>query len=1380
LKRQLEALQGSSSAQSKQAQQAIAAEKAMQEAMIEFDQRLQESKAKIEAQSVIIENLSGELAEAKTSCENADTIILTANQDLQELQDQVKSLSEAAATAKTLEREIENLNEQLNQAEAELDQARAKQGEAETSAIAREMDVKTLIEKNEEKLRDTESLKIGLEKKLEEIQQELARTQEDLTLAQQLAITVKEEAALARTEAASTKADLKKCTEQLEKAQDEIAAVGLVASTAQSDADSAKACVSEIQQQLDKAQEDLILAQQSATNAQKEIEATRLVASTTQSDADIVNTRVKDIEEQLFKAQEDLTLVQQAATAAKEEAALARTEADATKADKTKCMEQLAKAEEEIAATGLVASKAQSDADSANRKLNETTAKVARLEETIRTQSETGGEEEARHEEAIYQAMQGLQEDHDRQTKVREQEFANQLEKLQSQLQSSKQESMDKSALVNRLEQETGTASVKLAAVQEELKKTNEEASTYRTELETVKVAQEQLTAELVEAKANGEKLESDVLEAKAAIKVKEEALIQAQQQPSESIADENAVITQKDIDVAVTEALKMKEETHQQELMKVRIEAAKRMVSSPQHSSNSDQESLNKVKAELEEAKAQAQAAEIALSQMQTGAEFTQEDVDAVVAKKIAEQEEAHKKDLMTVRVEAAKRFVTQPRANEKAIAEQEAQAEQITTLKAEVESMKAAAAQVSTDRQREKSVLVQEIRRKRSALDEQTKVVDEQTKVVNEQTKAVNELKEKLAEATASVAVSARNDDASIAVIKEEAEKKVAEMVTARDRAQNTIDLQYEEIKRLKQNIANLEGKIEHLNKELDTVSSSLSRKTLQSPAVQRVKLQTSLHSPKKSDESFTSSQFGTNSHDIDDFDDEDDTDFMSPRQQRPSVDSPRTQHEPRLGQETSYVADNEAEEDIDDDEEEERLAELEDEMVNWLYDHGFGKYENSILDLGVEMMDDLILLGMEELNEIGMDNATAETFMYAVGSRFKVGERIKIVNLAKAQQFNGLSGYVMDPFKKGRYTIKLDEPPHGSTQTLVSCYPTNLVKCETPVLEKSDPVAADKVAEQNALQVQQETRRSTHPTPINADQKSRLLTESVSPADTLNMVRNPGTWSKPTSGAGQRLQLSHTEWMEVDCADHPPPRCSLGSPLIQQILQSWTRSTERLDKMNAWLRAIMSGAFNDADFSWGIEIAELTTEVANGFLTVLLPLVVIRAPMLVNVYVRLSHPSDDRRFQPTIDLRLSLNGWQQVDCSMNPAPKCDVLSPLIQNLLECWTTNRERLRRMNDWLQTVMVGRFDDEHFMDGIEMLELPPEIVQGFLTMLVPLIQARAPVKVKVYLRQALKSAYITLQHKNQNLLDLLEPGNSDGVLMDLRLSVIPRDYTYTP
>ena len=79
----------------------------------------------------------------------------------------------------------------------------------------------------------------------------------------------------------------------------------------------------------------------------------------------------------------------------------------------------------------------------------------------------------------------------------------------------------------------------------------------------------------------------------------------------------------------------------------------------------------------------------------------------------------------------------------------------------------------------------------------------------------------------------------------------------------------------------------------------------------------------------------------------------------------------------------------------------------MVNWLHDHGFGDFETGILDLGVEMMDDLKLLSQEDLEDIGMSPEVSEEFMYTVGSRFKVGQRIKIVNLTKAQVFNGLTG-------------------------------------------------------------------------------------------------------------------------------------------------------------------------------------------------------------------------------------------------------------------------------------------------------------------------------------------------------------------------------------
>jgi hypothetical protein len=54
-------------------------------------------------------------------------------------------------------------------------------------------------------------------------------------------------------------------------------------------------------------------------------------------------------------------------------------------------------------------------------------------------------------------------------------------------------------------------------------------------------------------------------------------------------------------------------------------------------------------------------------------------------------------------------------------------------------------------------------------------------------------------------------------------------------------------------------------------------------------------------------------------------------------------------------------------------------------------------------------------------------------------------------------------------------------------------------------------------------------------------------------------------------------------------------------------------------------------------------------------------------------------------------------------------------------------------------------------------------------------QGQGHVRVKVYLRQSLSSAYIALQRKAETLLDLLEPKHADdGVLMDMRLSVAPQ------
>ena len=57
-----------------------------------------------------------------------------------------------------------------------------------------------------------------------------------------------------------------------------------------------------------------------------------------------------------------------------------------------------------------------------------------------------------------------------------------------------------------------------------------------------------------------------------------------------------------------------------------------------------------------------------------------------------------------------------------------------------------------------------------------------------------------------------------------------------------------------------------------------------------------------------------------------------------------------------------------------------------------------------LGVEMMEDLKLLSAEDLGDIGMPPSVAEKFMFSVGSRFQIGQRVMIVNLTKVRQAGG----------------------------------------------------------------------------------------------------------------------------------------------------------------------------------------------------------------------------------------------------------------------------------------------------------------------------------------------------------------------------------------
>ena len=129
-----------------------------------------------------------------------------------------------------------------------------------------------------------------------------------------------------------------------------------------------------------------------------------------------------------------------------------------------------------------------------------------------------------------------------------------------------------------------------------------------------------------------------------------------------------------------------------------------------------------------------------------------------------------------------------------------------------------------------------------------------------------------------------------------------------------------------------------------------------------------------------------------------------------------------------------------------------------------------------------------------------------------------------------FNELTGYIMDPIKEGRYTIKLDRPPKGSSQTLVSCYPANILKVQKPAADagtknknthhqQQEQQNVDAVAPPKTQLVARGSGTNltsgTSTAPVDAgdgERKSRLVSEAVTPSDALTMVRNPGTWAWP----------------------------------------------------------------------------------------------------------------------------------------------------------------------------------------------------------------------------------------------------------------------------
>ena len=120
-------------------------------------------------------------------------------------------------------------------------------------------------------------------------------------------------------------------------------------------------------------------------------------------------------------------------------------------------------------------------------------------------------------------------------------------------------------------------------------------------------------------------------------------------------------------------------------------------------------------------------------------------------------------------------------------------------------------------------------------------------------------------------------------------------------------------------------------------------------------------------------------------------------------------------------------------------------------------------------------------------------------------------------------------------------------------------------------------------------------------------------------------------------------------------------------------------------------------------------------------------------------------------------NLAEWEEL-FEDHPLPPFELDSPVISHLLTNWTTDKQKLQYLKLWLQCLA----DDtkgipETFPSGLTLLALAPEIKDGFLTLVVPILRKRkSEIAVKVFARMSEQQAQ----------------GSENDIIWDLKLKII--------
>ncbi|KAE9020534.1 hypothetical protein PR003_g12345 [Phytophthora rubi] len=111
-----------------------------------------------------------------------------------------------------------------------------------------------------------------------------------------------------------------------------------------------------------------------------------------------------------------------------------------------------------------------------------------------------------------------------------------------------------------------------------------------------------------------------------------------------------------------------------------------------------------------------------------------------------------------------------------------------------------------------------------------------------------------------------------------------------------------------------------------------------------------------------------------------------------------------------------------------------------------------------------------------------------------------------------------------------------------------------------------------------------------------------------------------------------------------------------------------------------------------------------------------------------------------------------WQE-ELVRHPTPHFDLESPEVAYILRAWTKNIKKMRYLRRWLIQVVAtkGPLPDD-FPMGVELPRLPPEVRDGFLTLILPLLRKQTQREILAHSRLY-----------------------NDGVHTDLRFRVVPRE-----